>query len=72
MVKVITIPKKLVEEGKLVLVSRSKYREYLELEKIVPLVKLNRFEKKAIEQSKKEIKNGEYISINHLKNELGC
>jgi len=72
MVKVITIPKKLAEEGELVLVSRSKYREYLELEKIVPLVKLNRFEKKAIKQSKKEIKNGEYISINHLKNELGC
>jgi len=72
MAKVITIPKRLAEEGELVLVPRSKYREYLELEKIVPLVKLNRSEKKAIRQSRKEIKNGESISLNRLKDELGC
>ena len=72
MVKVITIPKKIAKEDKLVLVSRSKYEEYLELKKIIPVVKLNKSEKKAIKQSREEMKNGESISLNRFKNELGC
>ena len=72
MVKVITIPKKIAKEDKLVLVSWSKYSSYLELKKIIPVVKLNQFEKKEIKQSRKEIKNGESISLNRFKDELGC
>lgn len=41
------------------------------MRKIIPLVKLSKSEKKVIEKSRKEIKNGESISLNRLKNELG-
>ena len=42
------------------------------MRKILPFVKLSKSEKKAVKESRKEIKNDEYISLSRLKNELGC
>ena len=69
--KVIAIPKELSKTGELVIIPRSDYEEFLRLKKIIPLVELTPSERKAIKQAKKEIKQGKYLTLNQLKNELG-
>jgi len=72
MEKVITIPKKLAKKGELVIIPRSEYEEYLNFKKIIPIIKANPAEKKAIREGRKEIKQGRYLTLKQLKNELGC
>ena len=70
MEKFITIPKELAKKGGLVVIPRSEYEEYLRLKKIVPVVKANRSEKKAIREGRKEIQVGKYLTLQQLKDEL--
>ncbi|MBU3942627.1 hypothetical protein KKA24_01435 [Patescibacteria group bacterium] len=67
---VITIPEKLSKKGDLIIISRSDYEDFLELKKIIPLVDLSKSEKKALKEGKEEIKRGEYLTLDQLKDEL--
>ncbi|TRZ78662.1 hypothetical protein D4R87_00135 [bacterium] len=71
MPKVITISKQFIKKDELIIMPRREYDEYLFLKKIVS-VNPTLSEKKAIAEGKKEIQNGDYISLKQLKNELGC
>lgn len=70
MTNVFTIPKNLVLKDDLVIIPRADYEEYLELKKIIPVIKLSKSEKKAVESGRRQIKRGEYINLKGLKNEL--
>lgn len=70
MEKVITIPKELIKRGELVIIPRGEYEEYLRLKKVIPLIGANTNEKKAIREGRKEIKNGKYLTLKQLRNEL--
>lgn len=72
MEKVVTIPKELAERGELVIIPRGEYEEYLRLKKVIPLVGADNNEKKAIREGRKEIKNGRYLTLKQLCNELEC
>ena len=69
--KAISIPKELSKNEDLIVIPRSDYEEFLQLKKIIPLVKLSFKEKKALKEARKEIKEGKYSTLNQLKNELG-
>jgi len=66
----ITIPKNLIKNDDLVIIPRQKYEELLDLEKIIKIVKPIKSELQAIEQGRKEIKKGKYISWYELKQKL--
>ncbi len=68
---VLIIPKGLAQKGELVVIPRVEYEEYLSLKKIIPLVKLSKAEKKQVEQGRKQIQNGQFLTLNALKHELG-
>lgn len=69
--KVIAIPKELSKKGELVILPRSEYEEFLRLKKVIPLIEPTRSEKKAIQAGRKEIKEGRYVNLKQLKDELG-
>lgn len=69
--KVVTIPKELSRNRDLIVMPRSDYEEFLQFKKIIPLIELTSSERKAIEEAKKEIKQGKYLTLNQLKDELG-
>lgn len=66
----ITISKELIKEEELVLIPRRKYEEFLDLEKIIKIVKPTKSELRTIKQVRKEIKKGKSISWHELKQEL--
>ena len=68
--KVIAIPKELSKTGELVIIPRSDYEEFLRLKKIIPLVEPTLFEKRAIQSGREEIRQGKYVALSQLKNEL--
>lgn len=70
MENVITISKKLLKKGELVIVPREEYEEYLIFKKIIPLIEASGADKRAIIEGRKEIEKGKYLSIRQLKNEL--
>ena len=70
MEKVITLSKKLLSEGNLVVIPRKDYEEYLELKKIVPMVTATAAEKRSIREGRKQIKNGKYLSLIKLRHAL--
>ena len=63
---IITIPKK----GEFVLIPREEYEEFLELKKIIPVVKLTTVEKRAVKRGRQEIERGEFVTLEELKREL--
>ena len=67
---VVTIPRNLVQEDDLVVIPRREYEEFLELKKVIPIVKATPSELRAIRRSEKEIREGKYISWHELKREL--
>ena len=71
MTNLYTIPKKLTRQGDLVIIPRSEYNELLRLKKIIPLITPSNAEKRAIAIGKKQITNGDYITPQQLKDELG-
>ena len=68
--KVITIPKKMLEKGELVLIPRSEYEEFLFLKKIIPLVEPSLSEKRVIKIARRQIKQGKHLTLKQVKNEL--
>ena len=66
----ITITKELAKKGELVLIPKSEYEEFLNLRKIVRIMKPTHGEKKAVLRGRKEIRSGKHIAWNVLKNEL--
>ncbi|MBU1177364.1 MAG: hypothetical protein ABIG88_03030 [Patescibacteria group bacterium] len=68
--KTITLPRELFKEEGLVIIPRSDYEEFLSLKKVISLVNATSSEKKAIQAGRKEIKNGKYLNLKQLKNEL--
>lgn len=67
---VITIPRKLAQQGGFVVLARGEYEEFLALRKMIPVVTPTRAELRAIARSEKEIREGKYISWHELKKEL--
>lgn len=67
---IITIPKELIKKGELIIIPRKKYEEFLDLEKIIKIVKPIKSELQAIKRGKKEIKKGKYIYWHELKQKL--
>jgi len=68
--KVITIPRELSKKGELVIMPRSDYEEFLRLKKIISSIKPTLSEKRAIRAGRKEIREGKYITLKNLKDEL--
>jgi len=66
----VIIPKELAKKGGLVVIPRSEYEEYLRLKKIVQVIKASRSEKKAIKEGRKEIREGKYLTLQQLRDEL--
>ncbi len=66
----ITIPKKLTKGAEFVAISRGEYEEYLQLRKIIPVMKMSMSQKRDLEQARKDYKKGEYISLEQLEREL--
>lgn len=70
MERAITIPKNLAGKEDLIIIPRKDYEEYLSLKKLVPMAKPTRAEKKAIQEGKKEIRQGSYITSRKLRRVL--
>ncbi|MBU1045779.1 hypothetical protein KJ616_01495 [Patescibacteria group bacterium] len=68
--KVIAIPRDLSKTGDLVVMPRDEYEEFLRLKKIISLVESTLSEKKAIKAGRKEIREGKYLTLSQLKNEM--
>lgn len=66
----ITIPKNLIKNDDLVIIPRKKYKEFLDLEKMIKIVKPIKSELQAIKRGRKEIKKGKYTSWHEFKQEL--
>jgi len=70
MSKVLSIPRELSRQGELVIMSRTDYEEFLRLKKVIPLIKPTLSEKKVIKAGRKEIREGKYLTLHQIKNEL--
>lgn len=66
----ITIPKNLAKDDDLVIIPRREYKSLLELKKIIPIVNATKKEVAVIKRGEKEIKRGEYVVWDKLKNGL--
>lgn len=67
---VVAIPKELSRRGDLVVMPRADYEELLRLKRVIPLVELGLSEKRAIKAGRKEIREGKYVTLKQLKDEL--
>lgn len=68
---VITIPKKITRGKELVIIPRQNYEEYLQLRKIIPIIKMNRMQKRDLSHARREYKKGQFIKLEELGHELG-
>ena len=69
----VTIPnlKKITIEKKLVLIPKREYEFLLRLKtRVVPEIKLTSVDKRAIAQSERELKRGDYLTLDELEHEL--
>ena len=71
MEKIINIPKRLSDMGELIIIPRTDYEDYLRIKKMIPLINPSAAEKKAIKEGRKQIKGGQYLNLQQLKNEVG-
>ena len=67
----ITIPKKITQGEELVVIPRKEYEEYLQLRKIIPIVKMTPSQKRDLERARKDYKQGKFIALEELEHELG-
>ncbi|MBU2109410.1 hypothetical protein KKB71_00405 [Patescibacteria group bacterium] len=67
----ITIPKNLIKNDDLVILTRKTYENLLKTKKIIPLVNLTSSEKESVKRARKEISKGEYITLRELEYEMG-
>lgn len=66
----ITIPKKAVKERDLVAIPRKEYEMLLNVSKNVKIFKPTQVQKKALQEARREFSQGQYFTIQQLKNEL--
>ena len=66
----ITISPSLIKEKDLILIPRRRYEGFLELEKIIPILKATKSEATIIKRGEKEIQNGAYVSWKKLKHDM--
>ncbi len=66
----ITIPKKVAAQGDLVVIPRKEYEALIELKKIREFTP-TAAQKKALAQARRNIKAGNYLTINELRKKLG-
>lgn len=71
MEEILTISKKMVSLGDLVIIPKARYEEYLRLKQAIHFAEPSFAEKKRIETGRKEIKKGECLTLKELKNALG-
>lgn len=71
MEEILTITKKMVGSGGLVIIPRDRYEEYLQLKQAVRYIKPTLSEKKRIEASRREVQKGQTLTIKELRNALG-
>ena len=62
----ITIPKKITKGEELIIIPRKEYEEYLELRKVIPLVKMTASEKRKWERAKKDYEQEKYVTLEKL------
>lgn len=68
----ITIPKKITEQGELIVIPRREYDEFLRYKlRTFEEVGLTLSQKKAISAARKRISRGNFLTINELKSKLG-
>ncbi|MBI4086244.1 MAG: hypothetical protein HY433_03335 [Candidatus Liptonbacteria bacterium] len=67
----VTIPKRITQGEELVVIPRKEYEEYLQLRKIIPVVKMTSAQKRDLEQARKDYKQGKYMTLEQLEHELG-
>lgn len=67
----LTIPKELTRKGELVVIPRQEYEEFLQLQKIVPIVKMTPAQKRDLQKARKDYQEGKYITLQELERELG-
>lgn len=67
----ITIPKKEHKEGELIAIPRKEYENYLEIRKLIPIVKMSPAEKREWIRAKNDYLTGKYITFGKFKRELG-
>ena len=68
----ITIPGRLAKKGDLVVIPRKEYEEFLELKKIIPLVRPTKAEVAALERGRRQVRQGHYVTWRDFKNELAA
>lgn len=67
---VVTIPKKLAQRGKLVLISQDEYDRLVHLQRRIPVVKPTPEELRVIRRGEREIRASKYIEWEQLKKKL--
>lgn len=67
MEKVITIPRKLAENGKLVIIPHEEYEEFLYWKKTVKTYEPTAAEKKALKEARRDFAQGKYFFLEELK-----
>ena len=69
---IITIPKKLINKGDLVIVPRKEYEELLDFRlKKIQEVELTPIQKRALVQAKKNLSKDKFLTIYDLKQKMG-
>ena len=66
----VTIPKELTKKGDLVVIPRSEYEEFLSFRRAFRITQPTKAEKRAIDRGRKEFRQGKFIALEKLKNEL--
>jgi len=67
----VTIPKKMIRKGDLVIIPRRDYEEFLELKKIIPVFNPTVSDKRALTQARKNKKRNNLLTLNELRSKLG-
>lgn len=67
----VTEIKKISPNKDVVIVSRKEYESLLERQRFIPIARLTLAEKKALEKARKEMSDGNYFTIDQIKNDLG-
>ncbi|PIR71914.1 MAG: hypothetical protein COU42_03205 [Candidatus Nealsonbacteria bacterium CG10_big_fil_rev_8_21_14_0_10_36_24] len=66
MEKVVTIPRELAENGKLVIIPHEEYEEFLHWKRTVKTYKSTAAEKKALKKARRDFARGEYLTLKEL------
>jgi hypothetical protein len=70
MQQTLKIPKQLAQKGDLVLIPQAEYEEFLNWQKIVKIFEPTKAEKEELAEARQDFYQGNYISLNQLKDEL--